>query len=291
MKKKQKEQIKKALEAYVARFDAQGQASRTLKGVSSATISQMLNYHWESISPEMWRNVAAQIGYEETPWNGVQTRDFKLLTALLKDAQKHSDVFAVIGKAGTGKTYCLKQYAMEHRRAYLLCCNEYWNRKYFLTELLRTVGSNPGSLTMADMAAEAVRHLKVQERPILILDEADKLKDVVLYFFITIYNQLEGRCAIIMCATDYLKKRLEFGLKRDKKGYPEIWSRIGGKPFQLDGLSLSDVIQVCTVNGVEDKNLIKEIYTDSNGDLRRVKRKVDAVNRCTSDDLNLFKRG
>ncbi len=290
MKDQDKEQIKQALMAYVTRFDSQGKASRTLNGVSSATISQMLNNRWELIAEEMWRNVAAQVGYEQTQWKGVQTRDFKLLTALLKDAQKHSDVFAVIGRAGTGKTYCLKQYAGEHRRSYLLCCNEYWNRKYFLSELLRTIGVNPGSLTMAEMTTEAVRRLKTQDRPILILDEADKLKDVVLYFFITLYNHLENRCAIILCATDYLRKRLEFGLKRDKKGYPEVWSRIGGKPFKLDGLSFSDVVQVCSVNGVQDKKSIKEIYNECGRDLRRVRRLVDAFNRGSNDDLNLYKR-
>lgn len=290
MKKQQKEQIKKALKAYIDRFDSQGQASRTLKGVSSATCSQILNNRWELISDEMWRNVATQVGYEETQWNGVQTRDFKLLTALLSDAQKHSDVFAVVGDAGSGKTYCLKQYAKAHKRAYLLCCNEYWNRKYFLTELLRTIGCNPGSLTMAEMTTEAVRRLKLQDHPILIMDEADKIKDVVLYFFITIYNQLEGHCAIILCATNYLRKRLEFGLKRDKKGYPEIWSRIGGKPFNLDGLGFSDVVQICSVNGMQDRKRIKEVYHESNGDLRRVKRLVDAFNRDLNDDLNLYKR-
>ena len=43
----------------------------------------------------------------------------------------------------------------------------------------------------------------------MVLDEADKLSDQVLYFFISLYNKLEDRVGIILCATDYLEKRIK----------------------------------------------------------------------------------
>ena len=39
------------------------------------------------------------------------------------------------------------------------------------------------------------------------VDEADKLSDQVLYFFITL-NKLEDHCGIVLMATDYLQKKI-----------------------------------------------------------------------------------
>ena len=99
-----KEQIKLKLAEYCARFESQNKAANSMKGVSSATISQVLNNNWDLISDEMWRKIAAQIGFSSNDWQVVETRDFRLLTALLTDAQLNSNVFAVTGDAGTGKT-------------------------------------------------------------------------------------------------------------------------------------------------------------------------------------------
>ena len=289
MKDRDKEQIKKALRRYADRFESQNKAANSLKGVSSATVSQMLSEHWELIKDEMWRNVASQIGHEENQWQGVQTGDFKRLTALLRDAQAYSDVFAIMGDAGTGKTYCLKQYVRESMQAYLVCCNEYWNRRYFLLEILTVMGCNWKGLTSAEMLTECVRQLKKRERPLLILDEADKLSDRVLFFFITLYNQLEDRCGIVLCATDHLEKRLERGLFFNKRGYKEIWSRVGRKVIALKGLTFSDVVQVCAANGIQGHRAIKEIYKGCCGDLRRVRREIDKLKRSLNSDLRLIK--
>src|SRR5690606_34491318 len=110
------------------------------------------------------------------------------------------------------KTFTARDYAATHQDAFLLQCNEYWNRKFFLTELLGAMGRDFSGLTVAEMMGEVVKHLKMKPSPIIILDEADKLTDQVLYFFITLYNQLEDRCGIILMATNHLKKRIDQGI-------------------------------------------------------------------------------
>jgi hypothetical protein len=108
------------------------------------------------------------------------------------------------------------------------------------------------------------------------MDEADKLSDQVLYFFITLYNQLEGHCGIVLAATPHLEKRIKRGIKLNKKGYTEIFSRLGRKFIELKGVCFSDVKAICQANGVNGATGIKEIWDDCEGDLRRVKRKIHA---------------
>ena len=124
------------------------------------------------------------------------------------DAQENALVLAVTGDAGCGKSQAIEYYARHHRDVFALSCSEYWNRKQFLTELLQAMGVEATGSTVAEMMSEAILTLKRKATPIVVLDEADKLSDQVLYFFISLYNKLEDHCGIIICATDYLKKRI-----------------------------------------------------------------------------------
>lgn len=279
MEKIQKQQIANTLRTYCERYESQNKAANSLTAVSSATISQALNGKWDLIKDEMWRNIGAQTGYKEEKWEAVETGDYKRLTHLLDDVKANSLVMGVTGNAGSGKTFALKQYTASHKQVYLLCCNEYWNRKMFLTELLSEMGRDYTGYTVGEMMNEAVRTLKIQESPLLILDEADKLSDQVLYFFITLYNNLEDECGIVLCATNYLEKKIQRGIKLNKRGYNEIWSRLGRKCVSLKGVSAQDITAVCEINGITDREDIESIIADSESDLRRVKRRVHAVQK------------
>jgi len=272
-----KKQIAEHLRGYCGRMGSQNKAANSMKGVSAATISHILSGEWALIKDEMWRSVAAQSGFKTDDWQAVETRDYKLLYNILQDAQANALVMAVTGESGTGKSFAVKHFSAQNREAYLLSCAEYWNRRMFLAELLAVMGRDSSGYTVAEMMNEVVRYLKVADRPILIVDEADKLSDQVLYFFITIYNQLEDHCGIVLCATDHLAKRIIRGRKLNKKGYKEIYSRIGRRFVELKGLGAADIAAVCQANGIAEKNDIREVVDDSEGDLRRVKRKIHAI--------------
>jgi len=278
-----KSQIKDRLSDYVERFGSQNKAANSLRGVSAGTVSQVINSNWELVSDEMWRNIGAQVGWSENEWIAVETRDYRVLTSILSDARNHSNVFAITGESGTGKSFVMKRFAENNKRVYLLQCAEYWNRRMFLQELLAAIGRDASGFTVPEMMSEVVRGLKTQDKPLLLLDEADKLNDQVLYFFITLYNLLEDRCGIVLCATDHLAKRIRRGLKLNKKGYKEIFSRIARKFIELNGVGTGDITQICIANGITDRSIIKQIVDDSENDLRRVRRKIHAI-KLSKDD-------
>lgn len=140
MENQQKTQITGALETYCARFESQNKAANSLKGVSAATITQILSRNWELVADRMWRNVSSQIEFVNREWVAVETENFKTLTGLLEDAREYSNVFAICGEAGSGKTFTMDRFARENKRVYMLQCNEYWNRKMFMQELLTVMG-------------------------------------------------------------------------------------------------------------------------------------------------------
>jgi hypothetical protein len=74
-----------------------------------------------------------------------------------------------------------------------------------------------------------------------------------------------------------LEKRVKRDVRLNKKGYKEIYSRIGRRFISLEPASRTEIEAICRLNGIEDATAIRDIITEAEGDLRRVKRKVYAL--------------
>ena len=278
MNEAMKQSVRNALKTYVTRCGSQRKASATLKEVSAATINKILNNtDTGSISDEMWLSLYNQLGAAtlDNEWIVCEQTDaYKRMNFVLNQCQNESLVAAVIGEAGAGKSEANKRWAQQHKNVLLLTCGEHWNRKEFINKLLEKTGAKPNGATLAEMVDEVVLRISRMADPILILDEADKLSDPVFYFFITLYNQLEYKCGIVMTATAFLEKRIRRGLRLGKRGYEEIYSRLGRKFVYLNPTSDNDIHAVCLANGIADTQTIKKIIKQSEGDLRRTRRAI-----------------
>ena len=84
MEQKEKELIASRLREYCTAQGGQNKAANTLKGVSAATISKILNGDWDTIAEGMWHNVSKQIGSSTEGWSLVSTSVYDELTELLE---------------------------------------------------------------------------------------------------------------------------------------------------------------------------------------------------------------
>ena len=284
MEQKEKELIASRLREYCTAQGGQNKAANTLKGVSAATISKILNGDWDTIAEGMWHNVSKQIGSSAEGWSLVSTSVYDELTELLECAQQDSQVMAIVGSAGCGKSATIRQYALTHDEVTAIVCSEYQNRTSWLSAVMEAMGLDPRGLSVAEKIGQIVRRLKRADKPLLILDEADKMSDQVLYFFVTLYNELEGHCGVVLCATQYLDKRLVRGLRSGRKGYEEVYSRIGRQCIQLSVLSPEDISLVCVANGITGERKVRKIADEAECDLRRVRRAVWREHQLAKED-------
>lgn len=273
-----KQKVIKALGELVERKGSQDKAAKSLKGVSSATISLILSGRGEEVRERMWQNLATQleIGNE---WVIADTLQTMQLRALLEDAQSESLVMSVVAPAGTGKTQTSKLYESENKEVYRLACSEFWTKNDFVDELLRSLGESGLGYTKRERMSKAIEALRRKNSPLIIFDEFDKLSDNVWFFFITLYNELEGKCGMVLLSTDSIEVRIKRGLRLNKRGYNEFWSRLGRKCVKLAGVGYEDIEAVCQANGVENTALIEDIARDCEGDLRRVVRRIFSERR------------
>ncbi len=274
----EKERILVELERYIDLKGSQNKASKMLD-ISPASLSKIVARQWETISDSMWRLLGAKLGLGRTTWETVETIGYKKMTAFLDDAKYGCQVLGVVGSAGCGKTKAIKDYEMSNKDVYNISCSEYFSRKVFLGKLYQAMGGSPAGLNTAELVDNITNELKSKEYPLIVLDEADKLKDNVLQFLISLYNALDEQCGIILCATPFLEKRINRGVQNERCGYAEVRSRMGKKFQHLPQPSIEDVALICRANGLEDDNTIRQVYEDCEGDIRRVKRILFAIKK------------
>ena len=115
-----------ALKRYVERYPSQNKAAASLKGVSSATLSAILNGKLELISDDMLRSVMAQIapGVGRDGWQTVETCAFQEIRFALRDAQDYRKARWIVGDAGCGKTTAAHAYAGDSQEVFIVLCDE-----------------------------------------------------------------------------------------------------------------------------------------------------------------------
>lgn len=232
----------------------------------------------------MWRSIRSQIGGSgKTDWVLVNTTAVEDLKFIMKDTQEEQGFTWAVSPAGSGKTVAATLYAAERKNVFHVQCDADMSKSEFAIELARAVGLRVNTQKKARrLIMEVCEYLAELEDPLLIFDEGDKLKDAIICYFITIYNKLSEVAGVLFLSTDYMERRMENGLRYNKPGYQELWSRLGRKFYQVDNNTTNDVQYICVENGLTaDKDLqtVKNDAIAAGLDLRRVRKKVVAVRK------------
>lgn len=251
------------------------------------------NNNWNLVSDGMWLKVAQKLGYSFSGWALVETLNYKTIANVLTDAKDASLFMGISHRAGSGKTATLKLFSEQNKNnnVFYIQARE-WSRREFLTELCRILGQKMGKgyQSVDKLSALVVEFFKnrIGNKPLLIVDEADKLKPTALRFFIFLFNELEDEMGVVISGTENLQQSFERGVKFNKLGFDELSSRFGRKFIKLIGATYKDVKMICEANGLSDEAKIKEVFAECEPtlinrggqdfkvveDLRRLKRVV-----------------
>lgn len=242
-------------------------------GISSATISQMINKNWDLIKDEMWRKVQVNL-HLDFLWQTANTQNLQSIVQMLGGVQANSMSIAISQSAGIGKSHSYKYYTRQQKNVILVECKNYWTKRTYVKNLMSSSGLEVFGTT-EELIERFIDYVKGLEKPLVIIDQADKLKDPSLDLFMDFYNELDGHCGFLLSGVPALEKRILKGVQKDKIGYCELYSRIGRKFIPLKKVSATDVEAICMANGIDDADLIDAIWIQCDGDLRRVKREVE----------------
>ncbi|MBR8784256.1 hypothetical protein IX308_000425 [Porphyromonas levii] len=270
------ELVREELQKLVKRLGSQRKAANQL-GIGTTTVGDIIRGDLGRISEEMLQKIGVQLARKVEGWVEVETNAYKEITAVLDDAQQVANCTWVVAEAGAGKSTTARTYAQSHANVVYVLCSEDMRRGDFLDACLRAMGEKSYATSLKGRMDEFLGYLRDKEHPLLVLDEADKLVDSIMLYCVSIYNQLEGHCGMVMLSTNYIEKRMGSGLRCNKRGYNELHSRIGRRFYVVDRTTPNDVYGICMANGLVDESLIGDVIRDAERydfDLRRVKKCV-----------------
>lgn len=265
-------------------------------GVSETTMSQLRSGKYATDGDDIWHKIATALGVnlQESNWTIVQTRNTRIIASMLNNAKVNSLFIGISHRAGSGKSASTRYYELANKSAgvFRLECSE-WGRREFLFNLCQCLGidSERKYSTSDDSLIQLISDFFNQRaalRPLLILDEADKLKPFAFRTLIPLYNRCEDRLGVVILGCDHLEKLFARGIKLNVKGFDELSSRFGRKFIHLSGCTLGDVAAICSANGITSQKQQKAIFEECEPtstyennqnikvvhDLRRVKRCV-----------------
>ena len=236
--------------------------------INAAALSTILAGKYGANEAQMLQKIAKKLDYRESTWKVVRTlANYKRIEALLADAKHESMWFAISNKAGSGKTAAMEDLFNRDTTGTLVFIQaEEWSGRQFLIKLIgKTLGESElsgGYKTIAQLTDMVVNFFNDMslENPVLLIDEADKLRPAALRTLIPIYNRTEGRLGLILSGTENLKKEIQAGVRLHKKGFDELESRFGRTYINLRGAIEREVYDVCLANGITDKEVQGRIW-------------------------------
>ncbi|KAB8151780.1 AAA family ATPase [Kordia sp. TARA_039_SRF] len=241
--------------------------------IAPSTLESMLKESTKLVPNEIWEQTRLNLRMQ-LDWKVVEDSNLKRTVELLKAVQKNNMSIGICERAGAGKTETYKYYEREFVNVINVECGSQWTRKEFLKKMLRCAGLSPVGNSNR-MMEKFIRHVRQMKKPLIIIDQADKLKDHALDLYIDMYNALSGKAGFVLSGADGFKKRIERGLKYGKVGFAELYSRLGQKFIQFGALTLEDVKLMCKANGMDDELTIAETFNKCGGDKRVVRRQIE----------------
>ena len=271
----------------------------TFCNMSPATLSLIVQDKYVTKGDDAWLQIGNALGWKPTSsnqWVIAETTDYKNVAKIVADAKEHSLFLPISDIAGSGKTTPLKDIAEKHKTNavfYLNCMD--WDKREFLEKLCQALGIDVSrgyktSNAMIELLIDFFQQRSLH-KPLLIVDEADKLKDAAKRIFIPLYNSCEDMLGVVIAGTENLEEEIKKGVRHKKKGYDEFDSRFGRKYIKLIGCTLKDATLICNANGIDDEALIKDFFEQCNPVRKVIKMRggTESVIRVTHD-LRRLKR-
>lgn len=263
--------IEKIREALLEFLSTGGSAANIARkaGLNEAYLSFARNNQVEKLKDEHWTKIGNALGVTWDNWQVVDTQNTRIVQTVLDDARNSSLFMAVAHNAGSGKSVACAQYTQASGGAVYLyqVPHSETNKVDFLRGLAQSLGidtKSAGYLSanrLADIVIDFfVRRL--HNKPLLIIDEADKLTDKALRFFISLYNAVEGRMGCVILGTENLEKKIKSGVNHNRNGFDEIDSRFGRRYIRLVGITKQECRAICKANGIDSPTLADQLFDE-----------------------------
>ncbi|MBS2100677.1 ATP-binding protein [Carboxylicivirga linearis] len=241
--------------------------SRLKKGETEGLLSNTI---WITIGREL------DVRMHQSTWKVARTKVYNEIEESLHFCKEYSKSMILADDCGIGKTFCTRHIIRSMKNTFYVDCSQGKTKQQFIRLLAKTVGvDNKGRYV--DVKANLKYYINLLDKPLIVLDEAGDLDYNAFLELKELWNGTDGGCAWYMIGADGLRAKMQRGIRNNKVGYAEIFSRF------------SDEFITLVPTGSMDK---KQFYADLIGAVATAnlteKSKVNVlVNQCIKKEATL----
>lgn len=194
-------------------------------GLSNATISNIINMKWDGIT-DAWLAVEKWVFPNKShDWKAAKTRNFNRIQKICYDAQSQGYTRVISAGRGLGKSFGLEEYSKTHENVFYVEANTDMSKKEFFQAICRVMGLEQTG-TKGNLLLSIIDKLNKLYKPLLILDEFEKMQNKAMIGFNDIVNKCKQK-GFVLCGGLRLKREIVKGVKNQWKAFDELESRMG----------------------------------------------------------------
>lgn len=211
------------------------------------------------------------------------------------DARDSKMPHAIDGRTGDGKSYTASEYAKQYpKNTYIVRCDGDLTAKSFFMEMAYSLGITPNG-PIYNIRKNVIAKLKNDDDSLLIIDEAENLKDRAWESMKRVMDDLKGYCGIVFIGANELELMMQKKSDKLKGCFPQVLRRIREGGFvQLFQLSMDDVSSVCKPYKITKRDHIKQLFDTCRnmGELtamiEKISREADQSKRDLDELIDLY---
>lgn len=258
-----KEALKQYIENLVNRGSLPSELARRC-GISDTAMSQFRSGKYGANDDNLAEKIASGLYFYENSRNVVDTvTSYRQVKTAFVAAKGKSKWFCISSRSGSGKTQSLIDlYNLYGGKGVVYIKCRKWSSRKFLARLAQAMGEKVTRyMDNDDLLDLCISHMNAlaPHKPILLIDDAGKLTHSAMCTLIPLYDDTLGRMGCLVAGTETLERNIHRYVGRIE-GYDEIDGRFGRNYITLLGATKKDVINICTANGVRDKETAELIW-------------------------------
>jgi DNA transposition AAA+ family ATPase len=233
-------------------------------GVNKAYISNVRNGKFVSsagngkeagIPDSVFFKIADAIGLALDNHIHWDTPNYQLIQRVCARAQVRKERMLLTGDTGLGKTYALESYARDHDKVLYIKCTRTMTGKDLLDEICKKLGMREELRGNRNKMNAIQRRVTGIPGWLLIIDEAEYLKNSMFDLVKEAADFTEGKCAMILAGMDLLLQ-IKSMAERNKKGFPQLYRRFRPNTVELKQITKKEVAEICKNAGITDTTAI-----------------------------------
>lgn len=276
---KYKQKVREAVLEARENYSGTDAAFATTIGINNSIFSRLKKGETDRILSEgQWITIGRILGVslKENNWKIVRTTIYDSMEKTLHFCQKNQVSMILVDEPEIGKTETAKHILRNMKNGFYVDCSQAKTKQLLIRTIAKTVGVDQYG-RYADVIANLKYYLNVLETPIITLDEFGDLEYNAFLTIKELQNATVDHCAWLMIGSDGLRAKINQGIKNQKVGYREVFSRLSGEFLSF------------VPSGTKEKQqfyseLIGDVATNNVADKAKVNK---LINKCLSKGLAL----